>query len=326
MRGQLTVSLTWMYALIAGIAVFSLLINFAMQERGSLETREANTVLDHASTQLRTARHASNSFTTIETPDVSLTIDCPGPGQTDLSAIRMDGAEAVENTRHTPLFAPERLDGQELYAWSYTWQLPYPITEFLYVADRDTMLVIDNTTSGASDAVDAFLQDLPDGFTINVTQTGQLQERPGLENARYVLFGTNAPDISPIINITQSNDGLQNGTVEINGNSLDFIGKAMLYGAVFTGDVDRYSCNVDKARTRFQNISSLNQRRAHRLHRNRSAAAPCSPPEDCDDCIPVLDELNETYKQMQSAFPQYRHAEQLENLTGQLERGSCPEI
>jgi hypothetical protein len=333
MRGQITVSFTWIFAAVAGIAIFGLLINFALTEESAAETRSASIQLRNLDTQLQAATATDNTVTTIENaPDIHVRCE----GNPEGSVITADDAENLIPTTYRTIFAPRNLSGT-LTSWTNDWSFPRDVARFQYLADDNTLFVIHNDSSVAP-RVDAFLEQWPDQYNTLVQQgPGSLPQNYDTYHHLYFDNPGPGPAQGNYVWAKINNNDISWGRLIFNGNSdvITYAGEPLLYGAVFAGTQRRYLCNADKARKRVNMLAAQNYNRTWRLMQSLSTPTcgwntsgdPIT--SACDNCLTPMYDALRNYSALATTSnieDMVDHDDAIQSLTNTLEVQSCPDV
>ncbi len=360
-KAQISVNLTWIFAVLAGIAVFALIIAFTNQQGGQSETEQGVTVLENFYTQLQSAS-STTSFNTLDMPETTLSVTCQ---DYQTSSLSVDGAPTTRSLMHKPLFSRGEVTGREFFVWTKDWNMPTPVDRFTYLSTPRTLFLVINDSSTPGLYWKQFLSGFPDDFPTAVLNYNEIDgyRRGGYDRYRFIFFNEQVSRITAFqdedipldaeldaLNIKPGSHGLAaHGEVEffdmgerfapVHGYDITYIGEALMYGSVFT-KAEAYECNQDKAFRRLRTHAEISINRSKELmqemaggHENCTNAWKSSIQEEqCSECIEIMrvlpslyQELNQTDKS--EAQRLYRNISQIKSVSDRLAQGrDCPTL
>lgn len=174
------------------------------------------------------------------------------------------------------IFSASRLKGNQLWLWIKPWSYPYPITNFFYMSNKQTKYYL--IGSFGAELVNPNLEEsIPPRFNVEYLpsnyETIVRVNAPHYDFVKIVSFG---PEINIAgvryakINAQDCEEGKDDteckGTVTFdNGRTAFFIGKAMLYGAIFAEDYDSYMCQFNRALSKMTMVTKLYKEKTEKL-------------------------------------------------------------
>lgn len=178
----------------------------------------------------------------------------------------------------TIVFAPDLLKGRKLIPWALPWQVPYKVTNFLFLStDNVKYVVVDNPDINVNYDIEVYDE-------LNLTKE-LVNPVSGVTNTnnykiRFIFFNQeipnpiNLPDLGiadkdiTAVNIIPDSDAAKwddfgtirfykkQGTGFSETRETYYLRRASVYGAIFSEDVDSYDCSMKKA---FQRLNLVNQ-------------------------------------------------------------------
>ncbi len=344
-KGQVSVQLSWLFAVIAGVSVLVLLFSFLRSESDEASKVSNAKILEHLEAELRVlSRNPSpESFNTVKLPEREVLFFCNDP---DTSGLSIKGSESVLNTRFTPLFAPKKLKGKELLVWGLDWALPTPVEKLLFVANPSTLFVI---VRDSSNYWEAFNDSLPSMFEREVVNFATAKEysRKGFDNYRFVFFSQSLSEIEQITSSTLGVKGRITGVKFFPDSSVGselsksgrvkffsfkdkfkpgrdsfYAGKALLYAAAFSDSRNYYLCGLSKALFKLGLVSRVNEDRANALLSTGSLSASCS--DYYSKLAEKYSALGRTTPTLNSLKNAYQLSTELESVRDEVIAEGCP--
>ena len=128
-KGVVEVQFNWVFIIIIGAVILGFFVSLSMRQKDVSEQKLSATVAEHMKTILTGAQVTERSVNLITVPRRDITYDC-GEGFSISSM-------ASFNPRI--IFAPSLLksQSQKLITWSLDWNMPFRITNFLYMTSPD---------------------------------------------------------------------------------------------------------------------------------------------------------------------------------------------
>ncbi len=355
--GQISINITWIFAAIAGITVFLFITGFAQDLTQQQDTETQATVLQYFNNQLQTVANTGNKFERIETSQASIKYRCERPATSELT---LQGAPSTTSKRYQPIYTPNALEDTTFYTWTLDWTLANRIDRFLYITDPDTVFIIVKDNEGLWQK---YIDEIPSGFTRAAISQDDVESfsRQGPDKYRYIFFNQSATDLNYLqgdlavsgdisaVNIKpRPNMYGRVGFYQMTETALEqtdmlgYVGQAMMYGAVFSENVEQYRCNRAKAYTRLRQRADLEIQRLKAI-RNDLEAKHTSPecknppvddyPTQCSECLNMLVELEQVYRNINNSARPGREediaaeVQKVKSLQQSLKKGrNCPTL
>ena len=245
---------TFKYILIAvaGAIILIFFINFARQQIFLKEELNSAVLSRTLNSNFDSFSVSSNADKTIDlNQDVKIRFTC--------GKVQVNNVNPVNN--ENIIFSQRDIEGDKLNIWTAKWRMPFPITNFFYVSG-DTKIVIEGT--------DLLAKNLR-GDMNNVEFIPKRFVNSGDKIKKVIV----AQDINQIGNgvgiygYKDCDDLIDNykcrGKVKFPDGEGIFIGKEMLYGAIFSDSLEDYECDVNKAFERLTRVSDIYQEKANTL-------------------------------------------------------------
>ena len=280
-RGMIEVSFNWIFILIAGAIIFVFFLNIVNKQREFSEMKTSGTIVTNLESILTGAQISTGTVNVVDMPKIDIGFDCD----------RYFIGSSPKQTKGNVIFSPDLLKGKELITWAIDWNLPYRVTNFLYLTDPQVRYVIVYQT-GFQDIADEIYGELPEEMNKDLP-TNSLATFQDKNNYK-VKFVFSGSDTWTIPSVPTSLQGMPNkdvtaikvtwgstpttipstGTIEFyqkQVNSWDpkgttyYLKEESLFGAIFSEDIETYNCVMRKAFKKLNLASSIYVYRAEQL-------------------------------------------------------------
>lgn len=290
MKGQIQVQFNWMFVLIVGGLILLFFTNIIIKYQDTSESQTALTVINDLQTIATGAGVSKGTAQVLNKPNVDLLVSCGMDEDCDCNFKMSGNSKRFGDIR---LFAPERVTGREMVAWTLDWNCPFRITNFLYLTSPDVMYYLVDIT-GASQVDDFVNETLPSllnykhmGDALDASGPLQDQNDPVI---KVVYFGScpspgDANNFSGFDMATDDVKGLciqssgplfNKGTLKFyevdnnwdfiqDGYDINFTGDESMFAAIFAGSYHNYECNMKEAFKRMVTISDIYIERTNTL-------------------------------------------------------------
>jgi hypothetical protein len=318
-KAQLELQFNWIFVLIVGAILLTFFFTLIGGQSKSNEEIIAINFAERMKTILDASEQQPGTIKLYERlPPLSLTFTCDA--EEDVYNYVIRGADSVD-TKYNLFFSPRELnkneDSRVLYTWTLSWSVPYEIASFLYITNdrHDYVFYNDSLT-----ATDKLYEDFPKNFSHRFWTANEPDETRNMDTTTYIFFRdqlTGNSDLNflnndgkiIIIEPALGNDIFSHGTLyflrvtqasgvstpeglntlltnnAIVGTSA-YLGKASLYGAIFSENRVHYECAMNKAMHRLRLVTHLQYYRTQEIYPEVStnckyllnySASPASP-------------------------------------------------
>lgn len=160
------------------------------------------------------------------------------------------------------IFSPKELEGKRITVWTKEWKWPFGVENFYYLSNDNTRYYL---VGDYGDILDKNSGDyIPSRFNVTglkgVDEEYAKRQAEKYDMVKFVFFNQDISleETNKIKVMRISTDDFETGTVEFsNGETGIFLGREMLYGAIFSNDHANYKCMYERASTRLKMISQL---------------------------------------------------------------------
>jgi hypothetical protein len=130
MRGKKGIAeeqLHWVFILIAGTVILAFFANIVIKQKGISESKVAITVVRDLETVTTGASISKGTAQILDKPDFDLEFDC------EFCNCKYTMKGNSKQLGDNIIFAPTRLTGRNIIAWTKDWNAPFRITNFLFL-------------------------------------------------------------------------------------------------------------------------------------------------------------------------------------------------
>ena len=133
-KAMIEVHFNWIFILIAGAVIFVFFINIVNKQREFSDIRTSGTIATNLESILTGAQISTDTVNIIDLPKVNIGFECE----------RYFIGPTPKQTKSNVIFAPNLLKGTQMISWALDWNMPYRITNFLYLTDPELRYIIVN--------------------------------------------------------------------------------------------------------------------------------------------------------------------------------------
>lgn len=268
----------WIFIIIAGGFILLFFFSVVNKQKQVSDIKITETIKSDLRAILTGSKVSTGTASLIGTPDLEIKCDCQGYSIGKLSPIKQGAG-----------FSPSLIKGYSLMAWALDWNMPFRVTNFLYLTSPQMRYIIVNDTDGFAEQLNATLppktivQDKKTKILMNkefVSDLSNIQDKNNYK-VRFVFFNHDPIGTEGISNLDSMKDKDVTAVNIIPSSGFDsygelrffeksngiwsqvvpnpithYIGKASLVGAVFTDDIEIYNCNMKRA---FKDLSIISE-------------------------------------------------------------------
>jgi hypothetical protein len=268
-RGLIELHFNWIFILIAGAVILFFFVSIVNKQISLSELKTSGVIVTNLESILTGAQISTDTVNIVEMPKSDIGFECN----------RYFVGSAPKQTKGNVIFAPDLLKGKTLITWAQDWNMPYRVTNFLYITHPEVKYIIVNN---AYDLGKKLFDALPDEINKELVDRTEVHDVKYTNNyrVRFVMFGnpayplpsdfTDVPDerISAINLPDLSGSSVIEpfGKIEFlkkdGGNwnkegSSYYLKKESLFGAVFASDIEMYNCVMKKAFRKLELVSNI---------------------------------------------------------------------
>lgn len=264
-RGAIEIQFNWILVLVVGAAIIIIFMSFISKQQG-ISDASANILAANTLNAILHGYGNTDISDSLEVPESKINFNC--------NSFYINGIQ--KQSAALNLFSPAYLETNKLHLLSFMWNMPYRITNFAYVTSPEIRYIFIGNSEFARKMFEKVRGKIrADGFTnaqaiqdenddiIRIIFFGQEPEMP--EN----LKAAKNPITSLRVDGDEGNGAIEffelvDGNFEPRGESY-YIGEASLFGAIFSDDINRYNCVMEKAFNKLNIISQIYQERVNNI-------------------------------------------------------------
>jgi hypothetical protein len=274
-KGVVEIQFNWIFALIAGAVIIALFTGIILKQKNISETSKNSLILNNLDAILSGSEASPGTSKVTRIPETKIEFRC--------NSYSVDKVSKQINSM--TVFTPSVLEGNKLITWTLDWNLPYRITNFVYLTNPRVRYVF----VGSSPFAEDIFEKIPDGIEkIKIDSVDQIQDMND-DMVRIIYFGGTTSNLNQI---AQTFNNMEKGTVTAlkitkdSGNNdigtLDFfeaendnfvkkgdsyyIKEPTLFGAIFTDDVKIYNCVMRNAFEKLNIVSQIYREKVFELN------------------------------------------------------------
>ena len=290
-RGFVEIQFNWIFILIAGVVLLGFFIGMSGWIKSLNEEQLTVDILDRLGFILTGAEVSEDSASLIDVPDSKMVFSCDG-GDGECNELGCPSSFMFDDypgnyldTSVNVLFTLESLKSTQLVTWSLDWNVPYRVMNFLYLTTTEVKYVIVYSDASRKFATKVYNElDNNNHLSKNLLFTPKADlnkiryknedhvrfvffEDPAVaggyqldssmenrDNVDYVVIDYNPLDES----LGKVKYGkLNGGSFNTDTESFPYLGMPSVIGAIFSGDLSMYKCNMKKAVNRLRKVNKL---------------------------------------------------------------------
>ncbi|MBW2987073.1 hypothetical protein KY336_00855 [Candidatus Woesearchaeota archaeon] len=274
-NGAIEVQMNWIFIAIIGTIILLFFVGVAVKQRSASHQRLVGDIVKDLDSYISGSLASTQAATIIPIPDFEVEFDC--------NEYRIEGQRNLLESR--VVFGTDRIssDDRQLIVWSLPWNMPYLVTNFLYITGPGVKYVFAYKQSqepkygefyedfmtdkinkekvyiDASNKID-FADEKNYKLKIIVLGGQQVTLPQFAYNERTTLiivspFDTNTQKY-PVGNIDYYQYDKSTRTFQKDGDTVTFIGLPSLVGAIFSDNRENFACTMEKA---VKNLNVVNK-------------------------------------------------------------------
>ncbi|MBU2589308.1 MAG: hypothetical protein KKA65_02150 [Nanoarchaeota archaeon] len=321
----------YIFALIVGIMFIIFFIGFAYNYIGTEENKMSLLLTKSFDDQLNILSIAQDSV-----------MNYDFGAETALSFNQGALRSGSQNSRKTDniVYSPVNLKGKELIIWTKKWDMPYAVTNFFYMTNKNYkyVLIYDRTSKDFVDLISDPKEEIPEVFKVVTYDADKLREQfndvrssySSFTKVKFIYFSEQPSNSlvnsleninnAEVISIIPGDDSWQFGTIDFQADKeAMYIGQPMLLGAIFVDDYSNYLFNLEKkALPKLKEITEVYINKASFM----SSALQCQEYGLINTQLQYLYNLNEESEPEEFV----KTANNLENINKEHFGSECPGV
>ncbi len=336
-KAIIQVQLNWIFVTIIGAIILFFFITIVTKQKDISELQMTNEIVRDLDDLITGARTATGGASQIPLPDVKLEFEC--------NEYRVNNQRLPIGSRI--VFGASKIKDKAIIVWSVPWNLPYEVTDFLFVTAPNIKYVFayDFNSQFAQQYHDLFLNYIPD--QLNKIEVDIADDKtisfPNENNYRTKIIAIGdtvyPPDFAinektTIVQIQRYNPNIEHFTdpvefwqyngidwFELEGRTT-FIDKSSLMGAMFSDTAAEYNCVMNKV---FQNLNALNKVHMQRTNMLVDANLPTNLYQESLPYFESIDDSTQNPELWEENVAElFNSAKELDRQNSRIEQMSLP--
>ncbi|MBI4150105.1 hypothetical protein HY488_01745 [Candidatus Woesearchaeota archaeon] len=285
-KGQVEVHFNWIFVLIIGAVILVFFLMVIAKQKTVSNQRLAADVLSNMELILTGQGVSVGREDIVNIPEIPFKFTCDDYGM----------MEMTKRTGNAIIFAPDAIESEQLITWTQSWDIPFKISNVLYLTSPDIRyhLIYDTSDPEATQFALELNESLPERMDKVMTTDPATIQYENTDKVRLVyIFFEGTPALPPsfvglndkvvsALAIQKNEEDVYNGGALLafykkQGNALApdalpaggavfaSLGKAPVFGAVFADNAEMYDCTMRKAVKRLKYVAMIYTQRANSL-------------------------------------------------------------
>ena len=293
-KSQVSSQFNWVFVLIVGGMFLLIFFTMGRRQTDAADVRISATAISGLSTILESARTGTSLSTIIDIPEIEIEFSCEIIRDNIIYSDYRVGPMS-KKLPILPTFVPGVLNSRNLITWTMSWDMPFKIMNFLYLANNDMRFffyfpdnqfisferLINETFSNNIKHVFARdsdnILDYNEEYSIIVIFSNDdnfvanLDFDPGNRFRKQVRIIQIKPSEDNIFGHVKYFDRNRNQV----GSQVAYYGLASFYGAIFSESDEFYTCSMLKAMERFKRVSCIYKQKFERMRESYLSVPGC---------------------------------------------------
>jgi len=267
-RGVVEIQFNWIFILIAGAIIIAFFVSVVQFQRRAADSKTNAIILTNLEAILTGAKVSTSTVNVVDIPDSEIGFDCS----------KYFIGSANQRVQGRTIFSPSLLKGRKLITWALPWEVPFKVTNFLYLTSPQVRYIVVHNNNANDPLFVKIYESLPDELNKESVALGDLGNVNDENNYKVKFVFVNAvpadvPGLSNAEDVTGVwfDDSInvkyyvKNGiTFQDAGTSYYFKEPAIL-AAIFSEDMEAYECGMRKAFKQYDIMSDIYRERSDEL-------------------------------------------------------------
>jgi len=266
-KGVITIQFNWIYVIIIGGLILGLFIGIINKQRAVSEVAASGEMQRKLETLLVGAASSLGTANLLDIGRTEINVDCFGYS-----------VGPVKPFDPGVSFSPSRIKvrGKQFITWAYPFNMPYLITNFLYVTSKQVRYVIVGDPD--DDMLNKLRDTLPEELNIEFVESVQGLRYKNEDKTRFVFIGglqsldpsfnnadVSALEITDKLYFYKKPPTILSFTTPTGDYPNPGGANAVLYAAIFSEDLETFECNMEDAYDRVELINEIHIDRTRKL-------------------------------------------------------------
>ena len=262
-KGFVEIQFNWIFVLISGAIILIIFTGIIINQKDISQTSIDVLILKNLDAVLSGSESSTGTVNVFSVPNTKINFGCNG--------YSIGGVAEQSNIN---IFAPSFLEGDSIVSMTAGWNVPYKVTNLVYVTNTKIRYIF----IGSSDFAKDIFEMIPDEIRNDGYTNVDVIENENDDHSRIIFFDQD-PEFpvnlygTSVTALKVSGDE-NKGTVEffdsvdnefVNEGTSYYIGESTLLGAVFSDNLDSYSCVMENVFEKLNAVSQVYERKINNL-------------------------------------------------------------
>jgi len=270
-RGQFEIQFNWIFVLAVGAIILLFFSVIMIKQKGASEQTTNIFVLRNLEAILAGAEVSTGTVNFVDVPKVEIGFECN----------RYSIGSASKRFEIMNVFVPSKIKSNKLITWTLDWNLPYRVTNFLYLTSPTIKYVL----IGNNDLAFSVNKNIPK--ELNKELIGSIADVVNKDDGkvRFVYFNDGVSDGSNVpsefskmsdkdVTALKVNGNKDTGFVEffkkkgeefVSSGTSYYLKEPSLIGAIFTDDIKMYDCVMKNVFKKLNIVTRIYQKKTESL-------------------------------------------------------------
>ena len=270
-RGQFEIQFNWIFVLAVGAIILLFFSVIILKQKNASEQTTNLAVLKNLEAIFAGAEASTGTINFVDLPNVEINFECD----------RCSIGSTSKRFEIMSIFTPSKIKSNEMITWTLDWNLPYRVTNFLYLTSPNMRYVLVGDDGLASD-ID---ENMPEELNKELAADASSIENKGDNKVRFIYFDGSISDGSGIpqefskmkdkdvtaLKVSGNGDmGFveffeKNGDIFASSGNSYYLKKPSLMGAIFADDIEIYNCVMESAFKKLNIVTKIYQKKTQDL-------------------------------------------------------------
>jgi len=296
-RAEVEIQFHWVFVIVAGFVILGFFLFLVMKQKGISEVKISSSIASDLKAIFTGAQVSSRTLNVVKIPATKISFTCEKNQNVVYSVFTI--GKRSEPIPSQVIFSPGEIETLKLYTWSYEWQVPFKVLNFLYLSTpRHRIILVEKKSIEGKRLCNFLNSTLPDQmskvYISDIAQTPLTQLPDQNNNVETIVFCdftsqeiTNSISYYPaqvetdtLVAISIKGDE-KFGNIVFHQDGKDkfinpsqpikYAGAALLLGAIFSDNSLFYECNREKAIGRLRQVALIYEEKTKQLAQNARA-------------------------------------------------------
>ncbi|MBI4151289.1 hypothetical protein HY492_04125 [Candidatus Woesearchaeota archaeon] len=276
-RGQLEIQFNWIFILVAGAVILGFFFSIIVKQQNVSEQKLAISLVNELDAITTGASVAKGAAQRLDLPKAGIDFACSSECTCSFSI-----GKVSRDFKDKLLFAPKRIEGDDIVFWTLDWKIPFRATNFLFATNERIKYFFVTDDSQESQQLKAKVQALiPEQVNADFITLADVDCNTNPEcvrNENYVQVKLVFLNIDPNFGGLQLHESFSDTTIsaalitpdyvnfykrknlrsqEFDAARAYYVGDAGLFASIFAEDEQMFRCNLQEASRKLGYVSKV---------------------------------------------------------------------